>query len=689
MTVCTTSIKTHKFSVLMNFLCRARAVASATVLLCATYLLSAPLAHAAQSDWVGDPSIGEARLVSAVTATGDLDTLPLGLEFTLAPGWKIYWRTPGEAGLAPTLDFSTSAESDLTGTFSWPLPSRFDAFGFDNFGYANNVILPVALTGHIKGGFLQLRADMEALVCADICVPLTGQLALDLPNGAALPSAHAQAMAQFTAMVPRPADPQGISASAPSIRIATADIRNDGLFVVFGDESPAVKEIFVEGLKSTTFKAPVAQEGGFFMAAVPAELPDLNGRDLTLTVSAPPEQGEFPITIGTAPSSPATPVQSSSMAVSDRAVSGMASAGMGIPIILAALLGGLILNLMPCVLPVLALKLTAVLGVVGAPRRELRLRFIAGAAGILSSFMILATGLMLVRMAGGTVGWGIQFQNPLFLAAMIAMLGIFALSLVDFITLPIPAFAQRLTGQGGAAGHQSPSLRSDFMAGMLATILATPCSAPFVGTAVAAALSGSVAGMFGIFLAMGFGLAAPWLVVAAFPSLVGFLPRPGGWMVWLKRIMAALLLGTMIWLGTVLAVVLAPPQSAATGSAGDWQRWSTAEMARLVAEDQVVLIDVTADWCVTCKANKTLVLDLDPVSSVLSAAQASGDLHLLQADWTRPDPAIAAFLAEHGRFGIPFNMIVTPRLETPIILPELLTSSIVIEALEKAGIAAK
>ena len=174
------------------------------------------------------------------------------------------------------------------------MPSRFDAFGFDNFGYANNVILPVALTGHISLERL-CRSDMEALVCSDICVPLTGQLALDLPNdGLALPSAHAQAMAQLCLDgAARPADPQG-AATGPLFRIATADIRNDGLFVAFGDESPAVKEIFVEGLKSTTFKAPVAQAGGFFMAAVPAELPDLNGRDLTLTVSAPPEQWRIP-----------------------------------------------------------------------------------------------------------------------------------------------------------------------------------------------------------------------------------------------------------------------------------------------------------------------------------------------------------------------------------------------------------
>ena len=140
-------------------------------------------ANAAQSNWDGDPQIGEARLVSAVSATGDLETLPLGVEFTLASGWKIYWRTPGEAGLAPVIDLSTSSVPDLTGTIKWPLPKRFDAFGFDNFGYENAVILPFDVTGHEIGAPVRIVAELEALACADICVPLTGRLEMTLPDG--------------------------------------------------------------------------------------------------------------------------------------------------------------------------------------------------------------------------------------------------------------------------------------------------------------------------------------------------------------------------------------------------------------------------------------------------------------------------------------------------------------------------
>ncbi len=160
-------------------------------------------ALAAQSPWQGDPAIGEARLVSAVTATGDLDVLPLGVEFVLAPGWKIYWRTPGEAGLAPVVDLSQSPTPGLEGRFAWPMPKRFDAFGFDNFGYENAVILPFDVRGHVTGTPVQVTAELEALACADICVPLTATLDLRLPEGEALPSSHAQPMAQYAAMVPR------------------------------------------------------------------------------------------------------------------------------------------------------------------------------------------------------------------------------------------------------------------------------------------------------------------------------------------------------------------------------------------------------------------------------------------------------------------------------------------------------
>jgi len=644
-------------------------------------LAAAPLL-AAESGWVGDATIGEARLVSAVAGTGDLDHLPLGLEFTLAPGWKIYWRTPGEAGLAPVLYPDDAATPGIDLAFTWPLPTRFDAFGFDNFGYENAVILPITLSGFTKGAAVSLSADLEALVCKDICVPLQGRLFATIPAGPATPTSHAQAIAQYAAMVPRPANSDGISASAPDLEITAASISRDGsgapgLLLQIDGLSGQVRDIFVEGVPAVAFKAPQPRDDGLFMKAVGADIPDLRKVPLTVTVDAPPQAGAFLVTIGddTAPGQPSDSALESSL----------------LGIMLIAVLGGLILNLMPCVLPVLAIKLSAVLATAGAGRRELRLRFLAGAAGIMVSFMLLAGGLALVRIAGGTVGWGIQFQNPIFLMVMIVMIGLFALSLVDGVRFAVPGFVQDIGrssdgGSGGGSGY-----RQDFLTGMLATILATPCSAPFVGTAVAAALSGGMGAHFVIFAAMGAGLAAPWMLVAAFPATVGLLPRPGPWIVWMKRVLALLLAGTMIWLMTVLAGVIMPtaePQR--TGpSAYVWQPWSPAAMQEARAASLPVFVDVTADWCITCKANKALVLERDPVASVLTRAVADGKLVLLQADWTRPDPEIAAFLATHGRFGIPFNIIYSPAQPDGEVLSEMLQARPVLRALETAGISAK
>ena len=651
-------------------------------LACLTGSLTTGLAsaRAAESNWIGDPQIGEARLVSAVAATGDLDRVPLGIEFTLAAGWKVYWRTPGEAGLAPVIDLSASPNAALAGRISWPLPKRFDAFGFDNFGYENQVILPLEVTGHVAGTPLQVIAELEALVCSDICVPFGGRLEVTLPDGPAVASPHAQAMAQFAAMVPRPATGRdGISASGPSLRPTRVEARPDGLYMRLSNSAPPVVDIFVEAQEDVAFKAPVPVRGGMFLEAVPADKLAFGQAPVTLTISAPPEMAEFRVAVTKSGD------VSAGAASADRSVDNMAPAG-GVSwrIIVLALFGGLILNLMPCVLPVLALKLAAVLDAVGAPRRELRRRFLAGAAGILTSFVVLAGALALLRLAGGTVGWGVQFQNPVFLVVMMVMLGVFALSLADLVTIPVPRFAQSLAGGGRDKGR---SYRGDFMAGMLATVLATPCSAPFVGTAVAVALSGGMLDLFGIFIALGLGLAAPWILVALHPSLVGFLPRPGPWMPWLKRGLALLLLGTMIWLGSVLVTLLGtPPAGTVADGETRWGVWSPAAVVASLDNGRPVLVDVTADWCVTCKANKALVLDRQPVSAVMAGALAANELTLLRADWTRPDDEIAAFLASYGRYGIPFNIILRPGGQVPIILPELLSDDAVLTALENAGL---
>jgi len=688
---------------------------------------AAPLHAASQSNmatgaWVGDPAYGEVRLVSAVSAMGNLQELPLGLEFRLAPGWKIYWRTPGEAGLPPTLDLQMANGAPLQSQIEWPVPKRFNAFGFDNFGYADAVILPVAVRGYDRGAALQIRGQIEALVCSDICVPLAGALRLDLADGPAEPSSMAMVIAQFAAKVPR------IDALSP-IKIATAWQSGSQLKIGFAATSQPVTEIFVEGPAGIAFKQPVFANN---IAVIDVEgdlKTPLAGQTVDLTVIA---GDDF--------------TTQSIIVAKDAPLAGSFAAGKPMPtdagamaqfwtVIGFAFLGGLILNLMPCVLPVLAIKLAAIIEASGQSRGFVRLRFGAGAMGILSSFAILAAGLAALRLAGGQIGWGIQFQSPVFLAIMLLVLGLFTLNMLDRFFLPIPAFLQAsFRGDGQNTNGQNTNqqarpaiLFGDFMAGMLATLLATPCSAPFVGSAVTVALTGDMAQLFAVFMAMGAGLAAPWGLVVLFPALVGFLPRPGHWMVWLKRGLAGLLIATMIWLGWLLqtiqggpaallllgligfvllailcrqkigillagaglfaglAFLPAPAIVAPQANGLVWQVWSNDASAAARAEGKLVFVDVTADWCITCKANKALVLETAPIAPMLAALVDDGKLVMLKADWTRPDPRIATFLASHDRFGIPFNIIYGPKAPEGVLLGELLRADMVENALIKAG----
>ena len=688
---------------------------------------AAPLHAASQSNmatgaWVGDPAYGEVRLVSAVSAMGNLQELPLGLEFRLAPGWKIYWRTPGEAGLPPTLDLQMANGAPLQSQIEWPVPKRFNAFGFDNFGYADAVILPVAVRGYDRGAALQIRGQIEALVCSDICVPLAGALRLDLADGPAEPSSMAMVIAQFAAKVPR------IDALSP-IKIATAWQSGSQLKIGFAATSQPVTEIFVEGPAGIAFKQPVFANN---IAVIDVEgdlKTPLAGQTVDLTVIA---GDDF--------------TTQSIIVAKDAPLAGSFAAGKPMPtdagamaqfwtVIGFAFLGGLILNVMPCVLPVRAIKLAAIIEASGQSRGFVRLRFGAGAMGILSSFAILAAGLAALRLAGGQIGWGIQFQSPVFLAIMLLVLGLFTLNILDRFFLPIPAFLQAsFRGDGQNANGQNTNqqarpaiLFGDFMAGMLATLLATPCSAPFVGSAVTVALTGDMAQLFAVFMAMGAGLAAPWGLVVLFPALVGFLPRPGHWMVWLKRGLAGLLIATMIWLGWLLqtiqggpaallllgligfvllailcrqkigillagaglfaglAFLPAPAIVAPQANGLVWQVWSNDASAAARAEGKLVFVDVTADWCITCKANKALVLETAPIAPMLAALVDDGKLVMLKADWTRPDPRIATFLASHDRFGIPFNIIYGPKAPEGVLLGELLRADMVENALIKAG----
>jgi suppressor for copper-sensitivity B len=646
------------------------------------------------------------RLVSAATASAG-GTVPLGLQIDLAPGWKTYWRSPGDAGFPVTLNWAGSTNL-ASAQLSWPVPHRFTLFGLDTFGYEDEVVLPIAAAPADKSQPLGLRLKVDYLVCEKICIPHSANLSLDLPAGAAGPTEFAQLIDRYASRVPGDGAAHGLHLISAE---AGGDEAEPRLAVAVESALPFDRpDLIVEGPGGLYFPAPkvalnAARTRADFTITVKrdAKAPLLAGTPIVLTVA----DGERGMEARVLP-----------------AAMGEASLW---PALLAALLGGLILNLMPCVLPVLSLKLLAFVGHGGAARGRVRLSFLASTAGVLASFLILAGAIAGLRAAGITVGWGLQFQQPDFLAGMALLLTLLAGNLWGWFELPLPGFASRLS----QAADRHHGLIGDFLTGGLATLLATPCTAPFLTTAVGFALAGGTAQIFVIFLAMGLGLAAPYLLVAAWPALATHLPRPGAWMIVLKRILGIAMGGTAIWLLYVLsaqagriaslisaaalvgvivllawrhlrsnlrraglvvasvAALLSPtifagapaanPDSAQTQTV--WRNFSEAALAELVSQGKTVLVDVTADWCINCQVNKALVLDHGWVAEQLATGKIVG----LKADWTRPDPAIARYLASFGRYGIPFNAVYGPRAQQGLPLPTVLSESAIKDAANQAG----
>ncbi|MGB1552632.1 MAG: protein-disulfide reductase DsbD family protein [Candidatus Puniceispirillaceae bacterium] len=599
----------------------------------------------------------EMQLISAVTATGDRTDLPLGLKVRLTEGWKIYWRSPGDAGLPPELSLADeNANSQHKLEMDFPIPSRFSLLGLDTYGYGKEVIFPVYLRGHDAGQPLRLEAEASALVCADICIPVGGSLSLDIPAGQSRASTDAQDIARYAALVPK-------DQTGPDIGLEKLAFISDPprLMLEMKSGTPPVIDVFIETpVQGLGFAQPVAQSPQLYAIAItgPGNISALAGQQAVLTIKTDSQFREIVSIIPRLSSAPSGSWISASLLF----------------ILLAAFAGGVILNIMPCVLPVLSLKLASILSMGGASPAQIRTRLMAGAAGILTSFALLGLVLVGLKLAGGRLGWGIQFQNPWFLGVMMLIMALFTLSLLDIVRFPIPAFAGRI-GAGGLLG--------DFAAGFMATILATPCSAPLVGTAVSFALAASAPQLFLVMLVMGTGLALPWLILAAFPHWIAAMPAPGAWMKWVKPLLASGLVATILWLGWLLAGasgILASDNKIAGGNGTPaWQPWQLSSIETHLANGQPVFVDVTADWCITCKVNKALVLN----SGDIRAAFEAKNTVMLQADWTLPDSEIADYLASFGRFGIPFNILYYPDGRPPVIFDELLTKEKIVSALDK------
>jgi thiol:disulfide interchange protein DsbD len=644
-------------------------------------LLLAPAALAAESAPHRTPR-AVASLVSDTDAVAPGTPYHLGLRLQIAPGWHSYGRNPGDAGVAPELDW-TLPKGTTVGDIAWPAPHREREGDVMTFAYTGDVLLAVPATGP---GPVKLHASW--LVCRNICVPEEADFSLDLPAGTPAPSAEAKLFAQAAASVPRPSPfPAEISPDGV-LHVAGPDLATvrDAYFIpdqpdLIAPAAPQALRTGADGLtlsmtRGDAFKPQTALSGTLLLT-------DAGGQHSALSLVATP---------GVA--TPATPLWQA---------------------IGFALLGGLILNLMPCVFPVLAMKAFAIAKLAGARRGVVRAQAGAYTLGVVASFAAIGFGLIALRAAGSAAGWGFQFQSPLFVAGMAWVLFAVGLNLsgVFEIRLGVEGAGQSLTLRHGLAGS--------FASGVLAVLVATPCTAPFMGVAIAAALAAPPAATLAVFTAMGLGLAAPTLLLALIPACARALPRPGAWMevlrqalafpmyaagVWLVWVLSqqagpngvlavlagCVLIGLAGWLlrlrgriGRALAVLAvlgcvglvpllrtAPAQAEASADA-----YSPARLASLREAGKPVFLNMTASWCVTCLVNERVALGTKTVRDAFAA----DGITLLKGDWTRQDPGITAFLQSQGRDGVPLYVFYPPGHRPPVVLPQILTESEVLAAI--------
>lgn len=607
-----------------------------------------------------------------------------GLRVELDPGWHAYWKSPGEAGLPP--EVSVSGTNVGSSTAYWPLPERFSSAGFESVGYRKTFVVPVIteIPDTLKPSELLFEGTIYA--CSDICVPVPVDLRIINEPGAK----NAVTQTDLAGWLARA--PGGGRSAVTPLSISRAE--GGDVVASFSSakgmrEASAFLDMGMQGF-GTLKSLDVASDG-----TATARFGITSLRD------APPELSAARIVLSDGISSPLDiPLQ-------------ISADGLGM-ILLVALAGGLILNAMPCVFPVLAIKLLMLASI---DRSRLRPTLAAMAFGVVATFLVIGGALASIKAAGHSVGWGIQFQQPVFLSFMALLLIVFGASMTGAFSILLPSsVATRLTSLTDGDG-----IWKSFLQGAVLTLLATPCSAPFVGTAVGYGLASGASDILPIFAAMGIGMALPFIVVAAAPRLIAVLPRPGRWMDHVKNATAAAMFATAGWLiyllhavgsswllaavmavsvlvllGTavaswrimvvmLLAIMVAPAIFATSGlirSDGGvrWKQFDPGSITSLVADGNVVFLDVTADWCLTCKVNERGVLSDDDVIDLLQRETVP-----MKGDWTRPNEEISSFLRSHGRYGIPFYLVAGPGAPDGIVLPELLTKEAITSAISRAS----
>ncbi|MGB5853804.1 MAG: protein-disulfide reductase DsbD domain-containing protein [Oceanisphaera sp.] len=682
------------------------------VLLCAPLALFAAGSDVQGTGWQQAPEHPpvQVRVIQAGPYDAANNYYPALLQVRLSDDWKTYWRSPGEGGIAPRLNWESSDNLQSV-NWQWPVPERFSLLGVETQGYKHEVDFPLQLTPTTGAQSSTFNAKLTLPSCTTICVLSDYQLQLPLDPNLAMDEQLNHDYQQAVARVPR-------AASLVSSQSLIWDAANKQLEINLHNERGWLQPaIYIDELDEAIFSQPKFSINDELLQVrfiVNSWDDELNLDQQAVVITA--------IDDGLAEELTAS-IRAGNLAPMSEAMPSLAW------VLLYAVLGGLILNIMPCVLPVLGLKLNSlVLGqriqASGLPS-SVRAPLLWSAFGIMLSFWLLAAFMLVLTWSGAQLGWGIQFQQPAFIGFMLLITALFSLNLFGLFELRLPTALNTWLATRPGNGNGGHVLQ-----GMFATLLATPCSAPFLGTAVAVALASSPVVLIAIFTGLGLGMALPWLLLALFPGVIRALPKPGMWMEKVKWLFGLMLLATSLWLLSLLSytlgsgitwalaalLIVLPIWSlirqygarglmfglagllllGAVGGIGalatqshwvspiednlNWQPLDADRIVTEVAAGKRVFVDVTADWCITCQANKVGVTLRDPVYSALQA----DDVVLMRGDWTRPDAAITNYLHANQRAGIPFNQVFGPGLPRGKALEVLLTTNKVMSALDEA-----
>ena len=586
----------------------------------------------------------------------------IGLKANLLPEWKIYWRNPGDAGLPPEIKWE-AGNNIKSMNLQFPNPKRFKFFGIETFGYENEVIFPIVIERLNKNKKISGQLLFEAQVCAEICVPVSfnydlSKLTKNYKNNSKLSD-----ILKYKSKVPK--------------NVGHKDLE---LFS-FDKFDSKLKLTFINKLNINPYDIIVEDNKEFIL-----EKPSYSktGEVLNLTINFKDNKNyEFEflkLTFLNNENSYERIITNTSNLHNKNILNfNKNKISIGVEIFIIALIGGFILNFMPCVLPVLSLKMVQLVNLRTVNKVIFRKKILFNILGILTSFLLLAVGTYIVKSAGELVGWGVQFQNPSFLIFMILLTAFFGFNLLGLFNLFLPPKILNILS------YRGEGFLGDFITGITLTLLATPCTAPLVGTAVGFALSGGTFEIFSILLIMGLGLSLPLILIMLFPKIISIIPKPGEWLVTFKKFMAIFLLLTSLWLINLLIKLETKIETNINNYSSleivNWDINKNFSLPnQLAAKGEIVFVDITADWCLTCQVNKALVLDTKKISEIFN----SNNVKVLVLDWTKPNENIKNFLTKKGRYGIPYNEIYGPLLLNGKILSELLTIEEIQKYINKA-----